>query len=50
MTIQCGGTVLAKLFLSILWLLNQTDISQWDLLVNISQIDRNFKAKLPSVF
>ena len=50
MTIHCGGTVLAKLFLSILWLLNQTDISQWDLLVNISQIDRNFKAKLPSVF
>ena len=32
------------------WLLNQTDISQWDLLINISQIDRNFRAKLPSVF
>ena len=50
MTIQCGGTVLAKLFLSILWLLNQTDISQWDLLINTSQSDRNFRAKLPSVF
>ena len=32
------------------WLLNQTDISQWDLLINISQIDRNFRAKLHLFF